>query len=42
MAIVPIFNPTSELANPIGVPTKLGKTEIETHQVIAEIKVSKC
>ena len=33
--ITEIFNPTVELAIPIGVPIKEGKAEMETHPVIA-------
>ena len=37
-----IFNPTSKLAIPIGIPTKEAKAETKTHPVIEEAKVSRC
>ena len=37
-----IFNPTEELAIPIGIPTKETKVEMETHPVTLEFKVSSC
>ena len=39
--IAKIFNPTTELAMPIGIPTKEAKVEIETHPVTVEAKISK-
>ena len=39
--IAQIFNPTTELAMPIGTPTKEVKEEIKTHPVTAEAKISK-
>ena len=36
------FNSTAELIIPIGVPTKEEKVEIETDQVNAQAKISKC
>ena len=38
--ITQIFNPIVELAIPIGIPTKEGKAEIETHPVIVEVTIS--
>ena len=32
----------SELAIPTGIPIKEAKTEIETHPVMVEAKISKC
>ena len=40
--ITQIFNTIVELVVPIGIPTKEGKTEMETHPVIVEVKISKC
>ena len=40
--ITQIFNAIVELAVPIGIPTKEGKTEMETHPVMVEVKISKC
>ena len=40
--ITQIFNPTAELVITIGIPTKEGKAEMETHPVTAEPKVRKC
>ena len=37
-----IFNPFAELIIPIGIPTKEAKANMETHPVIAEIKISDC
>ena len=31
-----------QLAIPIGIPTKEGKAETETHPVIVEAKISRC
>ena len=36
-----IFNPTGKLVIPIGTPVKEGKTEIETHSVTVETKISR-
>ena len=38
--ITQIFNPTAELAIPIGMPTKEAEVEMEMHPVIVEIKIS--
>ena len=38
--IAQILNPTAEFTVPIGVPTKEEKTEIETHPVIADTKIT--
>ena len=38
--VTQIFNPVAELVIPIGIPTKEAKAEMETHSVIAEIKIS--
>ena len=35
-----IFNPTTKLVIPIGIPTNKAKVEIETQQVTAENKTS--
>ena len=35
------FNPISELAIPVVIPTKETKEKMETHPVILEIKISK-
>ena len=40
--ITKIFNTTAELVMPPGIPTKEAKTEIETHAVTVETKISKC
>ena len=40
--ITQIFNTIVELVVPIGIPTNEGKTEMETHPVIVEVKISKC
>ena len=40
--ITQIFNPTAKLIITIGIPTKEGKAEMETHPVTAEPKVRKC
>ena len=40
--IAQIFNPISELAIPIGIPSKDAKAEIEIHPVTAEAKIRKC
>ena len=37
-----IFNPTAELAMPIGMTINEVKAEIETQLLIAEINISKC
>ena len=37
-----IFNPTTELAMPIGIPTKEAKIEMETNPVTAKDEISKC
>lgn len=36
------FNPTDELAIPIGMLTKEAKAEIKTHLLTAEAKTSRC
>ena len=36
------FNPTAELLMPIEISAKESKSEIETHPVTAEAKISKC
>ena len=38
--IIQIFNCIVELAVSIGIPTKQGKAEMETHSVIVEIAIS--
>ena len=38
--ITQIFNPIVKLAIPIGIPAKEAKSEMETHPVIVEIKIS--
>ena len=38
--VTQIFNPVAELVIPIRIPTKEAKAEMETHSVIAEIKIS--
>ena len=38
--ITQIFHPIAELVIPIGIPTKEGKEEMETHPVIVEITIS--
>ena len=35
-----IFNPIAELVNPIGIPIKEAKAEMEAHPVIVEITIS--
>ena len=40
--ITQIFNPTSELAMPIGIPTKEANKEIETQTLAVETKMSNC
>ena len=40
--IAQIFNPIAELVAPIGIPTKEGKAEMETHPGIVELKKRKC
>ena len=40
--IAKIFIPTAELAIPTGIPTKEAKSEMETHPVTVEAKISKC
>ena len=40
--ITQIFYPIAELVIPIGIPTKEGKSELETHPVIVEITISEC
>ena len=40
--IAQIFNLISELAIPIGIPSKDAKAEIEIHPVIAEAKIRMC
>ena len=37
-----IFNPTTELVIPIGIPNKYAKAEMEMHPVIIEPKIRKC
>ena len=39
--IAQAFNPITELAIPIAIPTKEPKVEIETHPVIVEVTISK-
>ena len=39
--IAQIFNPTTELALPIGMQTKEAKAEIKTHPETAEAKISR-
>ena len=39
--IAQAFNPITELAIPIAIPTKEPKAEIETHPVIVEVTISK-
>ena len=41
LVITQIFNLIAELVIPIGILTKEAKAEIETHPVIAEIRISK-
>ena len=36
------FNPIAELVVPTETPTKEGEAEMETHQVIVELKIRKC
>ena len=40
--LVQVVSRTGELAMSIGIPTNEAKTEIETHPVIAETKISDC
>ena len=40
--ITQIFNPVGELVIPIGIPTEEAKTEMGTHPVTVEIKISEC
>ena len=40
--ITQIFNPIAELVITIGKPTKEAKSEMETHPVTIEIKISNC
>ena len=40
--ITQIFNPIAELVITIGIPTKEGKAEMETHPVTAETEIRKC
>ena len=40
--ITQTFNPTAELAIPTRIPNKETKTEMETHPVTVETKISKC
>ena len=42
VVIIQICNPTVELVIPIGMPTKEGKAEMETHPVIIEPKIRNC
>ena len=37
-----IFNPTLELAIPIGIPPKEAKAEMETYPVMIEIAINEC
>ena len=37
-----IFNPTPELAIPIGIPAKEAKAEMETYPVMVEIAINEC
>ena len=39
--ITQIFNPTAELLNTMGIPTKEEKAEMETHPVTVKTKISK-
>ena len=39
---VQIFNHVAGLVNPIGIPSKEAKAEIETHPIIVEAKIRKC
>ena len=38
--ITEVFNTTAELVIPTGIPTKEAETEMETHPLIVEIKIS--
>ena len=40
--IIQIFNPITELAIHVGIPTKEAKAEMETHPETVEINISKC
>ena len=40
--IIQVFIVTAELAVHTGIPTKEAKSEIETHTVTVESKISKC
>ena len=40
--ITQIFNPIAEVVIPIRTPTKEAKAEMETHPVIAVVKIRKC
>ena len=40
--IAQIFNPSVELVNPLEIPSKEAKTEINIHPVTAEAKIRKC
>ena len=40
--ITQIFDPIAELVNPIGIPTKEAKAEMETHPVTVETNIGKC
>ena len=40
--ITQIFNPITELAIPIKIPTKEAKAEIKTYSLTVEIKINKC
>ena len=40
--IVQIFDLIAEVVIPIGIPIKEAKAEIEIHQVIVEVKITKC
>ena len=42
VVVTQFFYTTAELVIPIGIPTKEGKAEMETHPVIVEIKISEC
>ena len=39
--VTQIFNPTAELLNTMGIPTKEEKAEMETHPVTVKTKISK-
>ena len=40
--ITQVFNPTTELTIPVGIPTKESKAEMETNPVAVELKIRKC